>query len=145
MMRVKLRTKDPGINIVTRSGIATGEDISEYKRIVNDVWVWRYPKKKEGFNLLWEKETFVEEKKDFMDPSTSEVASKIAMDTNEGAEPVEMKLLLQACINIFHNKNVIENLQDLINSCMKNNKPRWSKRLLIISKRVREELTERCP
>lgn len=61
----------PSDNIVTHSGIATGED--KGKRTKENVWVCRATTKEVGFNLNTEKEMFMEEKRIFMDarPSTS--------------------------------------------------------------------------
>ena len=47
-MRVEPRTEDPSINIVTRNGVAIGEDKSEGKIFVTNVGVQRAPEKRNG-------------------------------------------------------------------------------------------------
>lgn len=59
MMRSELCEENPIVNIVTQSGIATGEDKVEGKL---DTWVHRAGEKNVGFELQRENGTFMEER-----------------------------------------------------------------------------------
>lgn len=75
MMRSEPRKDEPSVNIVTWSGIATGED--KGKKPEESIWVRKAADKDVGFNLNKAKETFMEEKRSFADTgaSTSKVQS----------------------------------------------------------------------
>ena len=59
----------PAINVVTRSG-ATTEVQNKEKQPV-EAWVRKAPEKIPAFDVEREKETFMEAKRDFANPSTS--------------------------------------------------------------------------
>lgn len=71
MMRSEPRKDDPSINIVTWSGISTGEDKVEGKQLVSDIWFWRADEKNVGFCLHREKEKFMVVRLFFMDLGAS--------------------------------------------------------------------------
>ena len=55
MMRSKTCEDDPSINIVTRSGVATGEDKVEGKQLDSDSWFRKVNERNVGFDLHREK------------------------------------------------------------------------------------------
>ena len=59
----------PAINVVTRSGATT--HIQNKEKQLDEAWVRRAPEKIPAFDVKREKETFMEAKKYFADPSTS--------------------------------------------------------------------------
>ena len=69
MMRVEPLEEDPNVNIVLRSGMTTGE--ARGKKSEEGEWVHKSPKKEVGFDLEHAKETFMEEKKIFIEACTS--------------------------------------------------------------------------
>lgn len=64
MMMVEPREEDHSANIVTRSGMAIGEDKAKG-------WVHKNTKEKVDFHLKKAQETFMEAKKSFIEASTS--------------------------------------------------------------------------
>jgi len=69
MMRSEPREDDPSVNIMIRTGIATGEDKGKHPE--ENGWVRKATKKEVGFNLSKAKETFMEAKKSFAEASLS--------------------------------------------------------------------------
>ena len=59
----------PAINIVTRSGATT--QVQNKEKQPDEAWVRNTPEKVPTFDVGREKETFMEARKDFADPSTS--------------------------------------------------------------------------
>jgi len=59
----------PAINVVTRSGATT--QVQTKEKQPDEAWVRKTPEKIPAFDVEREKETFMEAKKDFADPSTS--------------------------------------------------------------------------
>ena len=59
----------PTINVVTRSGATT--HIQNKEKQPDEAWVRKAPEKVPTFDIEREKETFMESKRDFIDPSTS--------------------------------------------------------------------------
>ena len=68
MMVSEPREYGPNVNIVMQSGIATKED--KEKQPKADGWVCKAVDKEVGLDLGKEKETFMEEKKSFMEAYT---------------------------------------------------------------------------
>ena len=58
----------PAINIVTRSGATT--QVQTKEKQPDEAWFHKTPEKIPTFDVGREKETFMEAKKDFADPST---------------------------------------------------------------------------
>jgi len=71
MMRVQPREGDPKVNIMLRSGTTTSEDKGKQRE--EGEWVCKAPEKETGFDLEHTKETFMEEKKSFVEASTSRI------------------------------------------------------------------------
>jgi len=69
MMRAEPREEDPNLNIMLRSGMMTGED--KGKKHEESEWVCKAIEKEVGFDLECTKETFMEEKKSFIEAYTS--------------------------------------------------------------------------
>jgi len=63
MMRAKPHKEDHSVNIVTRSGVATGEE--KGKQPQAKCWVHKATKKEVYFDLNKTKDTFMEENKSF--------------------------------------------------------------------------------
>ena len=59
----------PPINVVTRSGATT--QVQHKEKQADEAWVRKTPEKVTTLDVDREKETFMEAKKDFADPSTS--------------------------------------------------------------------------
>ena len=59
----------PAINVVTRSGATT--QVQNKEKQPDEAWVRKTPEKIPAFDVEREKETFIEAKKYFADPSTS--------------------------------------------------------------------------
>ena len=59
----------PDINVVTRSGAMT--HIQNMEKQLDEAWVRKAPEKVPAFDIEREKETFMEAKRDFVDPSSS--------------------------------------------------------------------------
>jgi len=67
-MRSEPHKEDPNVNMMLRSGIATGED--KGKKHEENKWVREAHTKQHEFNLEHAKETFMEAKKSFVEVST---------------------------------------------------------------------------
>lgn len=78
-MRFEPCEDNPSVNIVTRSGIATGEDKVEGKKPISNTWVCRVGEKNVGFDLQILKEMFMEERIFFMDPGVYTSKNQIQM------------------------------------------------------------------
>ena len=59
----------PAINIVTRSGATT--QVQNKEKQPEEDWIHKTPEKVPTFDVRREKETFMESRKEFADPSTS--------------------------------------------------------------------------
>ena len=64
----------PTINVVTRSGATT--QIQNKEKQLDEAWVRKAPEKIPTFDVGREKETFLEAKNDFVDPSTPVAAAE---------------------------------------------------------------------
>ena len=58
----------PAVNVVTRSGAMM--QVQNKEKQLDEAWVCKTPDKVPTFDVGREKETFMEAKKDFVDPST---------------------------------------------------------------------------
>ena len=67
-VKAKLRDKDPSVNVVTRSGIATG---GPGEKTITKPLIRPKIIKQEGLNLKKEKETFVTTRKDVVKAEAS--------------------------------------------------------------------------
>lgn len=73
-MRDEPHEGDLNVNIVLRSGIATGDD--KGKQPKDNTWVCKAPEKEAKFDLECARETFMEAKKSFIEASTSGIWDK---------------------------------------------------------------------
>ena len=60
----------PALNVVTRSGVTT--EAQNKGKEVEETWVRKTPEKIPAFDIAREKATFMEARKDFAAPNTSE-------------------------------------------------------------------------
>ena len=67
----------PTINIVTRSGATT--QVQNNEKQPDEAWVRKTPEKVPTFDVGKERETFMEAKKDFVDPSTAVASTTVAV------------------------------------------------------------------
>ena len=111
MMRSEPRKDNPSINIVTWSGMATGEDKVEGKQPASKLWFRRTGEKNVGFDLHKEKETFMEARNNFMSPGASTSQNPmLIVSRNEKPEdftatqdldPIMLKSFLQTCVKLL--------------------------------------------
>ena len=67
----------PAINIVTRSGATT--EVQTKEKQPDKAWVRKTPEKVPTFDVGREKETFMEAKKYFIDPSTAAASTTVTV------------------------------------------------------------------
>jgi len=79
-----------------------------------------------------EKDTFTQAKKNFMDPdaSTSKILTRLVVDIIYEIHLAKMRVFLHDCINIFHNKKVVNKLQTLIYNCTEKYQPQMEQRVV---------------
>ena len=110
----------PAINVVTRSGATTKVQTKEKQP--NGAWVRKTPEKIPTFDVGREKETFMEAKKDFVDPSTSVAPVQRHQQQLQSQEASTDKVstlssFLQSCMKLLRNQNALNELQRVIASC----------------------------
>ena len=108
-VKAELRDKDPSVNVVTRSGMATRGTEEE---VAMEPLIWQIVSKQEGLDLEKGKETCVTDRKDFSDVEVATARPPTNLKIDEEVEP-----FLQACMKLLHNPKVVDNLQALIYSC----------------------------
>lgn len=111
MVRYDPREEDSNINIVLRSGIATGDD--KGKQQEDSTWVQKAPKKKVEFDLECARETFMEVKKRFAKVSTSKSKNK----PQHEMDPSMLTTFLETCMKLLRDSKAMKGLQELINRC----------------------------
>lgn len=123
MMRAQLRKEDPNVNILLQSRIVTNDD--EGKQLEEGGCVHQAPKKGTGFDLECTKETFMEEKKSFVEASTSRTQNKLpntSLPTK--VDPSMLTTFLDTCMKLLCNRKAIKGLEELIKKCVdKDNSP----------------------
>lgn len=115
-MRAEPREEDQSMNIVLRSGITTGHD--KGKQLEEDGWVCKALEKEVGFDLAHAKEMFMEDKKSFVEASTSGSQKKV-QQTNVPIEvdPSILTAFLETCMKLMRDSKVVKGLQEIINKC----------------------------
>jgi hypothetical protein len=118
---------DPRVIVITRGGIATGEDAMTPGKTTEQSGVRNIAEKTQEFDLEREKQTFEEERKEFgRDQASSskaqlevrECGMPLAFDQStspgEGKEVSKLMEFLCTCINFIKDENSIQELQNLI-------------------------------
>ena len=114
MMRSEQCKENPNVNMMLRSGVATGKD--KGKQPEEDTWVCKAPTKELEFDLERAKEMFMEAKKSFAEASV--LGSK---DQPEPwMDPSMLTTFLETCMKLLHDSKVVNGLQELINRCTGN-------------------------
>jgi len=117
MMRFEQREKDPNVNLMLRSGAATGED--KGKLTEEGLGVCKTPTKKPEFNLECAKKTFMEAKKSF-----AEVSSSSGKDQPEPEiDPSMLSTFLETCMKLLPENKTVKGLQELITRCARSGEP----------------------
>lgn len=97
MMRSKPCEEDHNVNIVMRSGVATGKD--KGKQPETEGWVCKAVEKEVWFDLNWAKETFMEAKKNFAEASTSGSQEKSARNSEvKDVDPSLLVTFIKTCM-----------------------------------------------
>lgn len=124
MMRSKSRKYGFSVNIVTRSGIAIGEDKVVGKKLEENPWVHKATDKENEFNFHKAKEKFMDTKTRFVDSGASTSKHQSAwtekseevIDTQE-TYPSVLTSFLQTCMKFLSDQISVEGLQKLIDNC----------------------------
>ena len=111
MMRSEPREEVPNVNIVLRSGIATGDD--KGKQPKDSTWVRKVLTKEVEFDLEHTREAFMEAKKSFAEAPTSGSKDKPEPEM----DPSILITFLETCMKLVHDSKAIIGLQELINRC----------------------------
>jgi len=114
MMRSKPHEEDLNVNIMLRSGVATGDD--KGKQTEGGTWVHKAPMKEAEFDLERAHETFMEAKKSFTEASTSGSWHKPDLEM----DPFMLMTFLETCMKLLHDSKAVKGLQELINKCARN-------------------------
>ena len=98
----------PAINVVTRSGATT--QVQNKEKQPDEAWVHKTLDKIPTFNVGREKETFMEAKKDFVDPSTAVAPAQQHQQQSQSQEASTDKVstlstFLQSCMKLLRNQN----------------------------------------
>ena len=88
----------------------------------DEVWIRKTPEKVPTFDVGREKETFMEARKDFADPSTSVAPAQQHQQQLQSQEALMDKVstlstFLQSCMKLLRNQNDLNELQKVIASC----------------------------
>jgi len=123
------RIDDKRVQIVTRSGTATGDDRRDIAT-TREPWVKKAEPKHPIFDPLWEKEFFQEEIKEFMGTKSltsrsTQVNAPVIYDRpprldpgkNSEANVCNMRNFLQSCMKIIRYQRALEELKSIFNSC----------------------------
>ena len=102
------------MHIVLRSGIAIGND--KAKQPQDNTWVLKSLAKEVEFNLECTCETFMEEKKSFIEVSTLRSKDK----PDQEMDPFMLTGFLETCMKVLCNSKAMKGLQELINRCAGN-------------------------
>ena len=103
----------PTINIVTRSGATT--QVQNKEKQHDESWVRKTPEKVPTFDVGREKETFMEAKKYFVDPSTAVAPAQQHQQQSQSQEASTDKVstlstFLQSCMKLLQNQNALNDL-----------------------------------
>ena len=107
----------PAINVVTRSGATT--QVQNKEQQPDKAWVCKTPEKIPAFDVEREKETFMEDQKDFAEPRTSVATTQQHQQQLQfqEASPDQVSTLtsfLQSCMKLLRNQNALNELQKVI-------------------------------
>ena len=138
MQRVeaKLRDKDPSVNVVTRSGMATR---GPGEKTATETLIRPVVSKHEGLDLKKQKETSITAHKYLSEAEASGLPPPEDLKADE-----EVKPFLHGCMKLFHNPRVVENLQALIESCEKKLIHLWKLRMCTKCTGIRDTLVGKC-
>ena len=94
----------PAINVVTRSGATT--QVQHKEKQPDEAWVRKTPEKVPTFDVDREKETFMEAKKYFVEPSTAVAPMQQHQQQSQSQEASTKKVstlstILQSCIKLL--------------------------------------------
>lgn len=123
MMKAEPREEDTNVNMMLRSGAATGE--YKGKKPEEDAWVHKTPRKQPEFDLERTKETFMEAKKGFTETSTS--GSKDQADPKMYTSM--LTTLLETCMKLLQDTKVVKGLKEMITRCTRPDEPCMVRRL----------------
>ena len=103
----------PAINVVTRSGATT--EVQNKEKQPAEAWFRKALEKIPGFDVEREKETFMEAKRDFVDPNTSVAPAQQPQQHSQPQEASTDKLstlssFLQSCMKLLRNQNALNEL-----------------------------------
>ena len=105
------------INVVTRSGLTT--HIPETPNRPVEALVRKAPEKIPAFDIIREKETFMEAKKDFAGPSPPSAPAQPQLPPCDA--PLDkvsiLSTFLQSCLKLLRNQAALNELQNVIASC----------------------------
>ena len=104
-MRSEPREEDPNVNILLRSGIATGDD--KGKQLEDSTWVCKAPAKEAEFVFERARETFMEVKKSFIDASTSRSKDRPELKM----DPYMLTTFLETCMKLLRDSKAVKGLQ----------------------------------
>jgi hypothetical protein len=128
---VAAEIRDPGrnINIVTRGGVKTGADAHDQKK-ESQCWIQKNTQPQQQFDAKKEKETFKEEKKEFLkenEASTSNTAQRYdtpifympqSLDHTYKGEKTEkvsnLKNFLESCFKLLNDKNAMDLFKSML-------------------------------
>lgn len=111
MMRVEPGEEDLNVNIVLRRGIAMGDN--KGKQPENNAWVHKAPGKEDEFHLECAHDMFMEEKKNFIEASTSGSQDKPIQEM----DPSILATFLETYMKLLRDRKAVKGLQELINRC----------------------------
>lgn len=112
MMTFESRKENLNVNIVLQSGIAMGDDKGKHPE--DSTWVFKAPRKEDDFDLEHAWETFMEDKKSFVEASTSGRKYK----TKSKMDPSMLTTFLETCMKLLCDSKVVKGLQEIINRCV---------------------------
>jgi len=108
-MRAEPHEEEHNINIVTRSGIAMGEDKGKHPETKG--WVRKAAEKEVGFDLNRAIETFMEAKKNFVEASTLGSEEKLPKtNVMQEVDPLILAIFLKTCMKLLHDQKAFEGL-----------------------------------
>jgi hypothetical protein len=110
----------PALNVVTRSGVTT--QVQNKGKQLEESWIRKTPEKTPAFDVGREKDTFMEARKDFADPrasasTTQQQWHQVQFQDTSSDQVSTLTSFLQSCMKLLRNKNALEELQKVIQSC----------------------------
>ena len=104
MMRVEPHEEDTNVNIDIRTGISMGEN--KGKQPEDNAWVRKSLVKEGEFDLEHARKTFMEEKKSFVEASTSGSGDKPVQEM----DPSMLTTFLETCMKPLHDSKAMKGL-----------------------------------